>query len=183
MVNKLAKGIARAGRAAVLVVGLAVVLALVLGVATTALAGRGWGRPSTSAGGAQDGGGLQAEPARCVRVRPRAGGGAGAGRLALGGDDNVRAVPMPQARGGGALLVPDKRARDGGRGGAEAVGEGMGSHEAAMFLAGSASSAVVGYRAIRFLLRFLADHTLRIFAYYRFALAAVVAVVLLSSGA
>ena len=90
---------------------------------------------------------------------------------------------MPQARGGGALLVPDKRARDGGRGGAEAVGEGMGSHEAAMFLAGSASSAVVGYRAIRFLLRFLADHTLRIFAYYRFALAAVVAVVLLSSGA
>ena len=31
-------------------------------------------------------------------------------------------------------------------------------------------------------LRFLADHTLRVFAYYRFALAAVVAVVLLSSG-
>ena len=43
MVNKLAKGIVRAGRAAVLVVGLAVVLALVLGVATTALAGKGGG--------------------------------------------------------------------------------------------------------------------------------------------
>ncbi len=69
-----------------------------------------------------------------------------------------------------------------GLGLAEAAGEGMGSHEAAMFLAGSVSSAVVGYLAIRFLLRFLANHTLRVFAYYRFALAMVVAVVLLSSG-
>jgi undecaprenyl-diphosphatase len=58
----------------------------------------------------------------------------------------------------------------------------MDAHEAAMFLAGSGSSAVVGYLAIRFLLRFLANHTLRVFAYYRFALAAVVALVLLSSG-
>lgn len=69
-----------------------------------------------------------------------------------------------------------------GLGLAEAAGEGMSSHEAAMFLAGSVSSAVVGYLAIRFLLRFLANHTLRVFAYYRFALATVVAVVLLSSG-
>jgi undecaprenyl-diphosphatase len=68
-----------------------------------------------------------------------------------------------------------------GLGLAEAAGEGMDSHEAAMFLAGSFSSAV-GYLAIRFLLRFLANHTLRAFAYYRFALAAVVAAVLLSSG-
>ena len=65
---------------------------------------------------------------------------------------------------------------------AEAAGEGMDAHEALMFLAGSVSSGVVGYLAIRFLLRFLANHTLRVFAYYRFALAAVVAVVLLSSG-
>ncbi len=65
---------------------------------------------------------------------------------------------------------------------AEAAGEGLNGHEAAMFLAGSVSSGVVGYLAIRFLLRFLANHTLRIFAYYRFALAAVVAAVLLSSG-
>ena len=36
---------------------------------------------------------------------------------------------------------------------AEAAGEGMGTHEAAMFLAGSISSAVIGYLAIRFLLR------------------------------
>jgi undecaprenyl-diphosphatase len=66
---------------------------------------------------------------------------------------------------------------------AEAAGEGMGGHEATMFWAGSVSSAVVGYLAIRFLLRFLANYTLRVFAYYRFALAAVVALVLLSSGA
>ena len=64
---------------------------------------------------------------------------------------------------------------------AEAAREGMDGHEAAMFFAGSVSSAVVGYLAIRFLLRFLANHTLRVFAYYRFALAAVVAVVLLST--
>jgi undecaprenyl-diphosphatase len=64
---------------------------------------------------------------------------------------------------------------------AETAAEGMGRHEAAMFLVGSVSSAVVGYPAIRFLLGFLANHTLRVFAYYRFALAAVVAVVLLSS--
>ncbi len=51
-----------------------------------------------------------------------------------------------------------------------------------MFVAGSVSSALVGYLAIRFLLHFLANHTLRVFAYYRFALAAVVSVVLLSSG-
>ena len=65
---------------------------------------------------------------------------------------------------------------------AEAAGEGMDGHEALMFLAGSVSSGAVGYLAIRFLLRFLANHTLSVFAYYRFALAAVVAVVLLSSG-
>jgi undecaprenyl-diphosphatase len=65
---------------------------------------------------------------------------------------------------------------------AEPAGAGMDAHEESMFLAGSVSSAVVGYLAIRFLLRFLANHTLRVFAYYRFALAFVVAVVLLSSG-
>ncbi len=43
MVNKMVMGIVRAGRAAVSVVGLAVVLALVLGAATTALAGTGVG--------------------------------------------------------------------------------------------------------------------------------------------
>jgi undecaprenyl-diphosphatase len=65
---------------------------------------------------------------------------------------------------------------------AQAAGEGMSGHEAAMFLAGSATSAAVGYMAITFLLRFLAHHSLRVFAYYRFALAVVVALALLSSG-
>lgn len=59
------------------------------------------------------------------------------------------------------------------------VGEGMDAHQFQLFLAGSISSAVVGYLAIRFLLNYLAGHSLRVFAYYRFALAAVVAVLLL----
>jgi undecaprenyl pyrophosphate phosphatase UppP len=41
---------------------------------------------------------------------------------------------------------------------------------------------MVGIMAIRFMLRFLANHSLRIFAYYRFVLAAVVAMVIPSSG-
>lgn len=61
----------------------------------------------------------------------------------------------------------------------EAVTEGMSLSEAIMFGAGFVSSAVVGYLAIRFLLAFLRDHSLRVFAYYRFALAAVVSVLLL----
>jgi undecaprenyl-diphosphatase len=62
---------------------------------------------------------------------------------------------------------------------AEAVSEGMGPSEAVMFGAGFVSSAVVGYLAIKFFLSFVAHHSLRAFAYYRFALAAVVAVLLL----
>ncbi len=65
---------------------------------------------------------------------------------------------------------------------AEVASEGMDPWGVLVFGAGFVSSAVVGYLAIRFLLRFLANHTLRVFAYYRFALATVVAVVLLSSG-
>ena len=64
----------------------------------------------------------------------------------------------------------------------KAAGEGMGTHEAATFLTGSVSSALVGYLAIRFLLRFLVHHSLRVFAYYRFVLAAIVAAALLYSG-
>ena len=44
---------------------------------------------------------------------------------------------------------------------------------------GFVSSAVVGYLAIRFFLRFVVHHSLRAFSYYRFGLAAVVAVLLL----
>ena len=62
---------------------------------------------------------------------------------------------------------------------ADIAGRGMDAHELLLFLAGSVSSAVVGYLAIRFLLRYLADHSLRVFAYYRFGLAAVVVMLLL----
>ncbi len=61
----------------------------------------------------------------------------------------------------------------------EAVSEGMRLSDALMFGAGFVTSALVGYVAIRFLLNFLTDHSLRAFAYYRFALAAVVAVLLI----
>jgi undecaprenyl-diphosphatase len=45
------------------------------------------------------------------------------------------------------------------------------------FLVGIASSAIVGYLTVRFLLRYLATHRLDLFAYYRLALAAVVWVI------
>lgn len=61
----------------------------------------------------------------------------------------------------------------------EALADGMGPSESLNFGAGFLTSAVVGYLAIRFFLRFVQDHSLRAFAYYRFGLAAVVAVLLL----
>jgi undecaprenyl-diphosphatase len=43
-----------------------------------------------------------------------------------------------------------------------------------LFLVGIASSAIVGYLTVRYLLRYLATHRLDLFAYYRLALALVV---------
>src|SRR3712207_9456931 len=66
---------------------------------------------------------------------------------------------------------------------AEVASEGIDAWGVVMFAAGFVSSAAVGYLAIKFFLRFVAHHTLRAFAYYRFGLAVVVAVaLLLSSG-
>jgi undecaprenyl-diphosphatase len=62
---------------------------------------------------------------------------------------------------------------------AEAFGSGIDAHDALLFLVGSITSGVVGYMAIRFLLAYLAGHSLLVFAYYRFALAAVVVVLLM----
>ncbi len=62
---------------------------------------------------------------------------------------------------------------------AEVASEGMDGWGVAMFGAGFLSSAVVGYLTIKFFLRFVAHHSLRAFAYYRFGLAAVVVVALL----
>jgi undecaprenyl-diphosphatase len=61
----------------------------------------------------------------------------------------------------------------------EALSEGMNASDMVLFAAGFVSSAVVGYLAIRFFISFVVDHSLRAFAYYRFGLAAVVAVALL----
>lgn len=61
----------------------------------------------------------------------------------------------------------------------EVVSEGMDASEALIFGAGFVSSAVVGYLAIRFFISYIADHSLRAFAYYRFGLAAVVALLLI----
>ncbi len=60
----------------------------------------------------------------------------------------------------------------------EVVARGMDSYDALLFGVGFVSSAVVGYLAIRFFIGFVADHSLRAFAYYRFGLAAVVALLL-----
>ncbi len=61
----------------------------------------------------------------------------------------------------------------------EVVSEGMSAYDILLFGVGFVTSAFVGYLAIRFFLRFVVDHSLRAFAYYRFGLAAVVAVLLI----
>ena len=61
----------------------------------------------------------------------------------------------------------------------EAFRAGIDAREALLFLVGSITSGAVGYLAIRFLLDYLTGHSLLVFAYYRFALAAVVVVLLL----
>jgi undecaprenyl-diphosphatase len=62
----------------------------------------------------------------------------------------------------------------------EVVSEGMDAFAALLFGVGFVSSAAVGYLAIRFFISYIANHSLRAFAYYRFALAAVVIVLLLA---
>jgi undecaprenyl-diphosphatase len=57
--------------------------------------------------------------------------------------------------------------------------EGMGLYAAGLFCAGFVSSAVMGYLSIKFLLLYLARHSMRIFAYYGFALSALVVALLL----
>jgi len=62
---------------------------------------------------------------------------------------------------------------------AEVLSSGMSTHEWLLFLTGFITSALVGYFTIRFLLEYLTHHSLRAFAYYRFAVAAIVAVLLI----
>ena len=62
---------------------------------------------------------------------------------------------------------------------AEVLSSGMSTHEWLLFITGFFTSALVGYFTIRFLLAYLTQHSLRAFAYYRFAVAAIVAVLLI----
>jgi undecaprenyl-diphosphatase len=76
-------------------------------------------------------------------------------------------MSVPIIAGAGALQL------------AEVASEGLDAKSAVMFGAGFVSSAGVGYLAIRFFLRFIVHHSLRVFAYYRFGLALLVAALLL----
>jgi undecaprenyl-diphosphatase len=57
---------------------------------------------------------------------------------------------------------------------------GISAHDAALFMIGMVVSAVVGFLTIKFFLKYLAGHSLNVFAYYRLALAAATVVWLLS---
>jgi len=56
----------------------------------------------------------------------------------------------------------------------EAVHSGLTSRDWLVLLVGLMTAAIVGYLVIKFLLKYLASHSLNVFAYYRFLLAAVV---------
>lgn len=62
------------------------------------------------------------------------------------------------------------------------TGQPVGGEDLAVLFIGMLVSAVAGWLVIRFLLRFLQNHRMDVFAYYRFVLAAVVGVYLLVLG-
>lgn len=61
----------------------------------------------------------------------------------------------------------------------EVISAGMSASQTLLFVVGFVTSAAVGYVTIRFLLNYLTRHSLRVFAFYRFAVAGVVAILLL----
>jgi undecaprenyl-diphosphatase len=61
----------------------------------------------------------------------------------------------------------------------EVISGGMDAAQSLLFVVGFLTSAAVGYVTIRFLLNYLTNHSLRAFAFYRFGVAAVVAILLL----
>jgi undecaprenyl-diphosphatase len=54
--------------------------------------------------------------------------------------------------------------------------QGVGAEGPVLFLIGIGSSAIVGYLAVKYFIRFLARHTLDVFGWYRLALASTVVV-------
>jgi undecaprenyl-diphosphatase len=67
-----------------------------------------------------------------------------------------------------------------GKEGLHVIRAGVAAHDLALFAVGMITSAFVGYLTIRFFLRYLAGHSLNVFAYYRLALAAVTLVWLMA---
>lgn len=61
----------------------------------------------------------------------------------------------------------------------EVISQGMDAAQVLLFVVGFVTSAAVGYVTIRFLLNYLTNHSLRAFAFYRFGVAGVVALLLL----
>jgi undecaprenyl-diphosphatase len=66
--------------------------------------------------------------------------------------------------------------------GLELTGVGMEGVPVTLLFVGLVTSAIVGYLTIRFFLRYLTNHSLAVFAYYRFALGAVTFLWLLTRG-
>lgn len=64
--------------------------------------------------------------------------------------------------------------------GSKLAGEPMSGETAGLFLVGIGVSAIVGYLTIKYFLRYLASHSLAVFAWYRLALAAAVVAWLLA---
>ena len=56
------------------------------------------------------------------------------------------------------------------------TGRGMDAETATLFAIGVVTSAIVGYLAVKYFIRYLASHSLDAFAWYRFALAAAVVI-------
>lgn len=73
-------------------------------------------------------------------------------------------MSLPAILGAGVLELP------------QLAGQGFPSELALVFFCGVASSAIVGYLAIRFFIRYLVHHSLDVFAWYRLALSASIAV-------
>ena len=63
--------------------------------------------------------------------------------------------------------------------GVKVLKEGVAAEMVALYAIGVVSSAIVGYAAVKYFIRYLGDHSLDAFAWYRLALAATVAVWLL----
>ena len=100
-------------------------------------------------------------------ARMRAGGRAAPRRLAIRGDDDRRAAPRAAPAGCGAVHLPARHSRifAAAARGPRVLKAGLGGGQAALFLIGVVTSAIVGYAAVRFFIRYLVSHSLDAFAW------------------